>query len=295
MLVTLGLLLLLFVVYQLWGTGLYTARAQNRLRDEFNQALHSHQRDTTTTTPTASEPTTTTTLAPVEVPANGHPVATMVIPKIGIDFVAVEGVDVDDLRDGLGHYPGTQLPGHEGNTAFAGHRTTYKHPFGDLDQLSSGDEIDLALTNGAKYVYRVTEQRVVDPSEVSVLDPTPDPARPGHDLATITLTTCNPKLSAQQRLIIKGTLEMPAASEPLPPAPTPAGKHHYSIAGLSGDRSSSTPTILWAAITLAIGLLWWLAFHRHPWWLTWLAGAVPFLAALFICYTYLERLLPSNY
>jgi hypothetical protein len=128
-----------------------------------------------------------------------------------------------------------------------------------------------------------------------VLDPSPDPARPGHDLATLTLTTCNPKYSAEQRLIIRAQLDLTPDQLPLPAAPTPDGKAATSIGGLSGESSSRTPAIIWGVVAAVIGLLWWLLFHRHPRWTTWFIGVVPFLAALFVCYVYLERLLPSNY
>ncbi len=295
-LVTLGLLLLLFVAYQLWGTGIYQARAQNTLEQQFNQSLE-RGGSTTTTTPTAttSPVATTTTLGPLTVPPEGDAVARIGIPKIGIDQYVVEGVNVDDLRKGPGHYPSTQLPGHEGNSAIAGHRTTYGAPFGDLDQLDPGDEIDVTTVQG-KFLYTVVEQRVVEPSEVSVLDPSSDPANAGHQLATLTLTTCNPKYSAETRLIIRAQLELPAGQAlPLPPTRTRQGPEATSIGGLSGESSSRTPAILWGILAAAIGLLWWLLFHRHPRWTTWLIGAVPFLAALFVCYVYVERLLPSNY
>src|SRR5438034_7720310 len=143
-LITLGLLLLLFVAYQLWGTGIYEARAQNDLEHQFKQSLERSQTTTSTTTTSTTSPTTTTgadnptvstTLAPLAAPPEGDVVARIFIPKIGIDKYVVEGVNVDDLRKGPGHYPSTQLPGHEGNSAIAGHRTTYGAPFGDLDQV----------------------------------------------------------------------------------------------------------------------------------------------------------------
>lgn len=297
-LVTVGLLLLLFVAYQLWGTGIYQARAQNDLEQQFKRSLERRGSTTTTIPPvatTAGDTATTTTLAPLAAPPEGDAVGRIGIPKIGVDQYVVEGVNVDDLRKGPGHYPSTQLPGHEGNSAIAGHRTTYGAPFGDLDQLNPGDEIDVATVQG-KFTYKVTEQRVVDPSEISVLDPSPDPAHAGHQLATLTLTTCNPKYSAEQRLIIRAQLVLPEGQElPLAPAKTPDGKKATTIGGLSGESSSRTPAILWGIIAAVVGLLWWLLFHRHPRWTTWLIGVVPFLAALFVCYVYLERLLPSNY
>src|SRR4029077_12634193 len=116
-------------------------------------------------------------LPPLNVPPEGDALGIIGIPKIGVTQYVVEGVNVDDLRKGPGHYPSTQLPGHEGNSAIAGHRTTYGAPFGDLDQLAVGDEINLATLQG-DFHYKVTEQLVVDPSQVSVLDPSLDPARP---------------------------------------------------------------------------------------------------------------------
>ncbi len=298
-LVVAGILLLLFVAYQLWGTGIYQARAQDNLRSQFEQTLQRESAPTTTTpaTPTSTLPpgATTDPRSADGAARRATRVGIIAIPRIGVNQVFVEGVDVADLRKGPGHYPSTQLPGHEGNSAIAGHRTTYGAPFGDLDQLAPGDEIDLATVQG-KFKYKVTDKRVVDPNEVSVLDPIPDPARAGHDLATLTLTTCNPKYSAAQRLIVQARLvATPRRPLPLPPAKTATGRAATSINGLSGETSSRVPALVWGAIAALIGLLWWLLFHRHPRWTTWLIGAVPFLAALFVCYMYVERLLPSNY
>ncbi len=96
------------------------------------------------------------------------------------------------------HYPQTSLPGGPGNFAVAGHRTTYGAPFFNLDQLVAGDEIRVTDRGGARYTYRVTELRVVPPSESSVLGP--DPLGNGRPL--LTLTTCHPRFSNAQRLIV---------------------------------------------------------------------------------------------
>ena len=97
-------------------------------------------------------------------------------------------------------------------------------------------------------------------------------------------------------MIVKAQLDLSKGQvAPLPPAEVAKGTQATSIGGLGGESSSRTPTIIWGAIALAIGLLWWWLFHRHPRWTAWLVGAVPFLAALVVAYTYLERLLPSNY
>jgi sortase A len=297
-LVTAGILLLLFVAYQLWGTGIYQARAQDRLESQFRNDLRHADTGATTATTRPDEPTVSTvpatvTTAPptVQIPPNGDAVGRITIPKIGVDQIVVEGVDVDDLRQGPGHYPGTPLPGQEGNAAIAGHRTTYGAPFGDLDQLTTGDVITVQTVQGT-FDYTVDQNPfAVDPSDRDVLLPTAGTG--GHSLATLTLTTCNPKYSAAQRLIVKASLRIPPGAAPLPAI----GVTHTpkAISGLSGETSSRAPALLWGAAVALVGLAWWLLFHRYPRWTTWFVGVVPFLAALFVFYTYLERVLPSNY
>jgi sortase A len=293
-LATAGTLILLFVAYQLWGTGIYEARAQHELEQQFKEQLHARAATPTTQVapPTSTTPTTTT-IPVAEVPPGGEAVAHLLIPSIGLDVYVVEGVDVADLRKGPGHYPGTPLPGQEGNAAIAGHRTTYGAPFGDLGDVTEGAEV-LVRTLQGTFLYRVdTAPFAVSPNDTDVLRPRPDPARPDRSLATLTLTTCNPKYSAAQRLIVTGTLVLPPEQEPLPALPQP--RPVTRISGLSGERASRVPALLGGLVVLAVGALWWLLFHRHPRWTTWLVGVVPFLVVLFFFYTYLERILPSNY
>ena len=132
-----GVLVMLFVAYELWGTGLTTASHQNALRQQFDRELRAHHvaTDPTTTVPQGTGTTTTTTTQPItavqpaEPPAaSGQPVGIINIPKIGINYVAVQGTDEPDLERGPGHYVNTSLPGNPGNAAFAGHRTTYAAP-----------------------------------------------------------------------------------------------------------------------------------------------------------------------
>ncbi|MET0628835.1 MAG: class E sortase [Acidimicrobiia bacterium] len=300
-LVTGGLLILLFVAYQLWGTGLLQSRAQDDLRNQFEQTLRTEGSPTSSSTsssgtsPTAPTTTTTTTVVPtIEIPPGGDAVAIIDIPKLGVSQVVVEGVDVADLRKGPGHYPATPLPGQQGNAAIAGHRTTYGAPFGDLDQLATGDELVLQTVQGT-FTYRVSKDPfAVSPDDGDVLNAVPDPTRPNTNLATLTLTTCNPKYSAAERLIVQADLVLPAGATPLPASATPEDAP-VEIAGLDGESSSRSPAVLWGVIALLVGLAWWWVFHRYPRWYVWLAGAVPFLVVLFVFFTYFERLLPSNY
>ena len=128
---------------------------------------------------------------------------TIRIPRIGLNQAVVEGVSRDDLRNGPGHYPGTALPGRPGNVVISGHRTTYTRPFYDLDLLDRGDVIWLD-TPGGSFKYLVEDTLVVDPSNLSPLA--------GSTRSILTLTTCNPKGSARERLVVVAAL---AGNQPL--------------------------------------------------------------------------------
>lgn len=120
------------------------------------------------------------------------------IPTLGVDVVVVEGTSASALRAGAGHYRGTPLPGQAGNVAIAGHRTTYGKPFADLDRLRIEDLIVLETPIGS-YRYRVNRQ----PFVIHRADWTPIENGPGH---TLTLTTCHPKRSDRQRLVVQAEL-----------------------------------------------------------------------------------------
>ncbi|MFS1304861.1 class E sortase [Streptosporangium longisporum] len=184
--ITAGLVVLLFCAYLLWGTGSYTARQQILLQREFVQKEK-------------------TALGPIRL---GGAVAMLKIPRLGDDYryAVVEGVDPDRLRMGPGHYPGTAMPGKIGNFVLSGHRTTYAAPFNRIDELQPGDPL-VVDTREARYTYRVTDKRIVDPAEVDVIAPVP--GRPGRKpaKAMITLSTCHPEYSAAQRLIVFGELD----------------------------------------------------------------------------------------
>jgi sortase A len=125
----------------------------------------------------------------------GDSLTRLKIPSIGVDVVVVEGTTPSALRAGAGHYANTSLPCDVGNVAIAGHRTTFGKPFGNLDRLKPGDAIELATPIGG-CVYEVSKPPyTVSPRDLSPLDPTSD--------RILTLTTCHPKGSAAQRLIIR--------------------------------------------------------------------------------------------
>ncbi|MDQ3896866.1 MAG: class E sortase [Actinomycetota bacterium] len=119
------------------------------------------------------------------------------IPAIGLDTVVVEGITPSALRAGAGHYPQTPLPCEQGNVGIAGHRTTYGRPFGNLDQLKPGDTIELTTPIGGCVYQIARDPWVVAPTDLGVIDPTGE--------RSLTLTTCHPKGSAAQRLIVRAT------------------------------------------------------------------------------------------
>ena len=237
--ITAGVLILLFVAYQLWGTGIRTAQAQNQLEDEFEAVLE-EAADTTTSTTATTEPgdppTTTQPVLPIEPAAEGEATARIRIPAIGVDKVVVEGVTLADLKKGPGHYPETPLPGQEGNAAIAGHRTTYGAPFHRLDELTPGDEIIVTTVQG-EFTYEVTETHIVSPTQVDVLEDKGD--------NRLTLSACHPKYSARERIIVVSQLaedEQPlqrgTVGEEAPPR-SPRSTTSTGRAPRRGPRSSS--------------------------------------------------------
>jgi sortase A len=172
-----GVLVVVFVLYEVLGTGFVTSRYQQDLRQELREEFP------------RSRPG-----APLPPPVPGDAVGVIRIPEIDLDMAVVEGVAPEELKKGPGHYPSTPLPGDGGNVGLAGHRTTYARPFWALDRLDAGDRIYLDTRRG-RFIYRVEWARIVAPNQVEVLDPTPRPS--------ITLTTCHPKFSAAQRLVVR--------------------------------------------------------------------------------------------
>ena len=129
---------------------------------------------------------------------NGEGIGRIQIPRIDLDVVVVEGTTASALRAGAGHYPATPLPCEPGNVAIAGHRTTYGKPFHNLDKLRPGDTIVLETPIGSCTYRLVKPPFVVSPTDTGVVSNTPTP--------TLTLTTCHPKGSAAQRLIVQAEL-----------------------------------------------------------------------------------------
>jgi sortase A len=273
-LISLGLIILLFAGYQLWGTGLQEQRSQNSLEKEFEErqaslaALES-TRPTTTSPPTTAsridEPDSievTTTAPPMTVPvsiapeiarellsARGESMGFIRIPSIGVEKVVVEGVGREDLRKGPGHYPNTPYPGQAGNAAIAGHRTTYGQPFHNLDRVQPGDMIEVETLQG-NFFYEVEAHEnedgtesghfIVDPSQVDVVEDKGD--------NRLTLTACHPKFSARQRIIVTAVMvgapapALPILADLAPGDADVAAGAETAVDGLGADEELAAAT-----------------------------------------------------
>jgi sortase A len=192
LLVTAGLVLLLFVGWQLW----FTDVTANRTQDATVSRL---TRDFAAPAPTSTTPGSET---PKAVPF-GSAFAIVRIPRFGADYArpVLEGTSRDILQDGIGHYDGSVLPGAVGNFAVAGHRTTYGRPFHDLDTLRPGDLI-VVETKTAYSVYAVKRHEIVAPTDVQVVAPVPDQPGVKPTERWMTMTACHPKYSAAQRYVV---------------------------------------------------------------------------------------------
>ncbi|MER8060443.1 MULTISPECIES: class E sortase [unclassified Streptomyces] len=225
-----GVLVLLLVVHQLWWTNREARQGAERkvaaLEREWGPRADDPApgagapttRAPTTPTPTTPGPRTpnpsrqpsyTTAVRPR--PSQAY--AVLVVPRLGLRVPVAEGVGKADVLDKgyVGHYPGTQQPGQEGNFALAGHRNTHGEPFRYLPRLRRGDAVEVE-TRTATYTYDVdsvlprtsaADSGVVRPVPRSLVRPGYGYREPGH---YITLTTCTPEFTSRYRMAVWGTL-----------------------------------------------------------------------------------------
>lgn len=298
--------MLLFVVYQLFGTNLTEARNQHALAKQFSAVAGNPKPVTTQPPQTGQQQPQQPDILP-SVPPGGA-IDHLVIPSIHVDKYVVDGTDEADLRRGPGHYPGTPYPGQNGNVAIAGHRTTYGAPFFELNAVKPGDLIRLTDLNDRTWDYIVSRPPVVvSPDDVSVLDPTPFPQ--------LTLTTCNPRFSASTRLVVFARLKGQAGIvKAPPPATTPAttpgtlpgdtpsgggGKDAATVVGgLGHGRSSAwTPAILYGLLVVVLWVATRLAINRTRKWYrlgAYVVGIGVCLVPLWFCFENVVLLLPQS-
>jgi sortase A len=192
LLVTLGLLVLLFVVWQVWWTDVESDRAQAATVSTLSREF-------------ASPPAKGSAATESDLPAGAF--AIVRVPRFGADYARplVEGTSAKQLAEGLGHYSGTAGPGEVGNFAIAGHRTTYGKPLAEIDTLRAGDRIVVETAAGWT-VYAVSGHEIVRPWQGEVIAPVPGKPGAKPTKAVLTFTSCHPKFSAKQRWIVHADL-----------------------------------------------------------------------------------------
>ncbi|MFG3347730.1 class E sortase [Streptomyces sp. NPDC048018] len=198
--ITTGALIVLFVAYVLYWTGVQADSATAGQLDSLQQEWVARPVEPAGALPAPPAPTPYTA---------GKGFAVMYVPRLGADWEwpVLEGTGVRTLKKGLGHYAGTARLGETGNFAVAGHRRTHGDPFKDFPRLRRGDAV--VLTDGTTwFTYRVDRApyRTV-PTDTAVIDPVP--RRSGFDGPGryLTLTTCDPEWGSSHRLIVWAHLD----------------------------------------------------------------------------------------
>jgi sortase A len=215
-LITLGIIMLLFVGWELWWTNIDAGRTQSQLTSEFVQDLTDGGTAALSGPAIADEDFGP---APITEIPDGETFGIFYIPRFGKDFAqpVTNGVGMDVLNTvGIGHYPQTQAPGEPGNFAVAAHRQTHGQVFWNIDKFQDGDKIYLQTRKGF-YTYEWRDTEIVHPSQSEVLLPVPN--QPGVDptASTLTLTSCHPPFTTRMRIIAYAELESWRPADAGPP------------------------------------------------------------------------------
>ncbi len=259
-----GLLLLSFVAYQLWGTGIVEGRSQTAIAKQFVKPQ------------------------PIQ-PQLGGLVGRITIPSIGVSKYVVAGVRLKDLERGPGLFPGSPMPGQKGNVAIAGHRTTFGAPFSRIDELRGNERIILESKDGT-FTYIVNgEPKIVLATDTAVAKTT------NPDIAIITLVSCYPKWTSTKRIVVVATLDSTVLPLPATPLVTSEPIDQQSIAGWFHDPTA-WPTVLFFGLALIVirivaGLM--TRRGRRKIFVYPIAFGI-FIPTLFLFFGGLTRLLPAN-
>lgn len=203
--ITAGLLLLLFVAWQLWWTDVVANRAQA----DITQGLEEQWGDANRGETPAETPEDFGEPPELAQAPDGEAFAIVRIPAFGPDWQerpVFQGTGLDLLEDGVGHYVDTAMPGAVGNFAVAGHRVTYGRPFNQIAELTPGDAI-VVETADNWYVYRMRSSTIVTPDRVDVVAPVPEQPDAVPNERLMTLTACHPMYSARERFIVHAVME----------------------------------------------------------------------------------------
>ncbi len=263
-LLAVGLLCALFVGYEMVSTTLDHDRQQSALLASFQQAVP-----------------TTTLDSPKASLAEGSAVALLDIPSIGVHQVVVEGTTPEDLTAGPGHLRASPLPGEFGVAVIAGHRTTYGGPFGNLDHLERGDDIDVATGQGS-FTYHVTDVRHLDGG----LDQAPQTG----ERSLLELVTSDPAFLPGGRLVVDASLHGPPVAV-ADRAPVSVGSVDL---GLDGDAGGILVALLWALATVALIVVLRRVRTRWPRTVTYMFASPVLVALVVLAFSSLDRVLPGT-
>lgn len=217
--ITIGVLLILFLIYQLWWSSVTATRASENLRNDlmaqWDQDLSVRPTPLAQLPSTGPSPSVATSTQPpvdpdmaqavVNKTVEGNAFALMYIPRLRNEVWGtpiVKGIGKSSLARGIGYYPDSAAPGTEGNFAVAGHRTTHGEPFRSIDRLRIGDEV-IVRTKTTWFTYRLERDDLVRPRDTWVVDPVPRGLKRGE---LITLITCHPRWASTYRWIWWGVL-----------------------------------------------------------------------------------------
>jgi sortase A len=276
-----GITLILFVVWQLWGTSILQHQAQSQLQQQFAHNVSQAK-------PRSKIPTLIPADAYIAPPAEGSVVARLQIPAIGVDQYVVQGTAEADLEKGPGHYTDTALPGQAGNVSIAGHRTTYAAPFYDLNELAPGDLVLLTTDTGELLKYEVkSDPVIVSPSNVSVINDFGD--------NRITMTTCNPRFSSTNRLVAVAYLITRTTTAAVPASERKGHTRVNTAEDSSGWHLSSLPIVL---LIIALLVLLGMATERSKKYLgrhtRWIIAVPLWVLGLYLLFVHLGNLLPAT-
>lgn len=215
-LITLGIVLLLFVGWELWWTNIDAGRTQSQVTSQFVQDLNMGSPGASNAQGEADKDFGT---APITTIPDGETFGIFYIPRFGKDFAhpVTNGVGMDVLNSvGIGHYPDTQEPGEPGNFAVAAHRQTHGQVFWNIDKFQDGDKVYLQTRKGF-YTYEWRDTEIVHPSQSEVLLPVPHQPGAEPSASMLTMTSCHPPFTTRMRIIAYAELESWRPADAGPP------------------------------------------------------------------------------
>lgn len=224
-LITAGIVVLLYVVWQLWVGDLIYGAERNaegtQLSQQWQQTYEEQGPDVLPAPTTPAEDPAPVAPPVLPEPGDGQQFAVMHIPRFGSDYAVPMAGGVSRARTldpiGIGHYPGTKMPGEPGNFALAAHRTTWGKPFNRIAELRVGDAVVVETQEGW-FTYRFRTLEYVTPDEVEVLLPVPQAMNVPAGTAYITMTSCSPMYAMTERIVAYGVFESFTPRSAGPPA-----------------------------------------------------------------------------